>query len=420
MISAGRALAQDLYWFVLSSLDEATSGGRRYHLWMGSLTVVMIVGGYAYTVQLKEGLGVTGMTDHVSWGLYISNFSFLVGMAAAAVMLVLPAYVLKDVDFAKAVLVAEGVAVSALVMCLAFVVVDIGSPQLGWHMAPGVGFLNWPRSMLAWDVIVLNGYITLNSVIPFYILFSHFRGKSPKKFYVFFMYVSVFWAVSIHMVTAFLLAGLPARPFWNHPLMAPRFLASAFAAGPAYMILVLSFVKQHTDYPISDNAISQLAMVTIVAAQANLIMIGSEFFKEFYFVTHHSISAQYLVFGVHGHSGLVSWIWISLGMNVAATIMFMIHPIRRNPKTLKIACVLLFVAIWMDKGMGLIIPGFVPSPLGEVVEYSPTGIEWAVTFGIWALGLFVLSVLVKVALPIELGRTRSPMAEPETEGAHGH
>ena len=115
--------------FILAALDSATTGGRRYHIWMGSLTLVILVGAYAYSVQLREGLSVTGMNDHVSWGLYISNFTFLVGMAAAAMMLVLPAYILHDVDFSRAVLLAEGVAVSALVMVLAFVVVDIGNGE---------------------------------------------------------------------------------------------------------------------------------------------------------------------------------------------------------------------------------------------------------------------------------------------------
>ncbi|MEK6597549.1 MAG: NrfD/PsrC family molybdoenzyme membrane anchor subunit, partial [Gemmatimonadota bacterium] len=211
--------------FLKYALRAATTGGRRYHVWMGVLTVIMLVGGYCYAIQLREGLGVTGMNDHVSWGLYISNFTFLVGLAAAAMMLVLPAYVFEDVDFGRAVLLAEGVAVSALVMCLMFVVVDLGNPFASWHLTPGIGYLNWPRSLLAWDVIVLNGYLALNLAIPFYILYSHYRGRSPeKRKYLPWMYLAVMWAVSIHLVTAFLLAGLPARPFWNTALLGPRFL----------------------------------------------------------------------------------------------------------------------------------------------------------------------------------------------------
>jgi Ni/Fe-hydrogenase subunit HybB-like protein len=395
--------------FLLSALTSATSGGRRYHVWMGSLTLVMLIGGYAYSIQLREGLVATGMSDHVSWGFYIANFTFLVGLAAAAMMLVLPAYVLKDVDFSRAVLIAEGVAVSALVMCLTFVVVDLGNPLAGWHMIPGIGHLNWPRSLLAWDVIVLNGYLALNLAIPFYILYSRFSGRTPNQSrYLPWMYIAVFWAVSIHMVTAFLLAGLPARPFWNNALLGPRFLASAFTAGPAFMIVLLWMVRSQTRYEIKDGAFTKLAMITTVAAQINLVMLGSELFYKFYSPTHHGINARYLFFGLDGHNALVPWIWSAVALNVAATMVLTIHPLRRNMRWLIPACLVLFFSIWVEKGIGLVIPGFVPSPLGEIVEYMPTWVELAVTAGIWAMGFFVLTVLVRVALPIELGEVRSP------------
>jgi len=405
--------------FLLTALDSATSGGRRYHIWMGTLTAIMLFGAYAYSVQFREGLIVTGMTDHVSWGLYISNFTFLVGLAAAAMMLVLPAYVMGDVDFAQAVLLAEGVAVSALVMCLSFVVVDLGNPLASWHMMPLVGHLNWPRSLLAWDVIVLNGYLAINLALPFYLLYNHFAGRHPeKRTYLPFMYLAVMWAVSIHLVTAFLLAGLPARPFWNSALLGPRFLASAFTAGPAFMILMLWFVRSNTQYQIADGAFNKLALITTVAAQINLVMLFSELFFEFYWPTHHSVSARYLFFGVEGHHALVPWVWTAISLNVLATGTLTIHPLRHNPRWLMPACLTLFVAIWVEKGLGLVVPGFVPSPLGEIVEYTPSWVEVAITAGIWALGLFVMTILIKVALPIELGQSRSPFAptgEPEAQ-----
>jgi molybdopterin-containing oxidoreductase family membrane subunit len=294
-------------------------------------------------------------------------------------------------------------------MCLAFVVADLGNPLFSWHLTPGIGILNWPRSMLAWDVVVLNGYLALNTFIPFYILYNHYAGASPDKAkYVPWVYLSVFWAVSIHLVTAFLMAGLPARPFWHNALLGPRFLASAFTAGTAFMILLLWFVDSQTEYDIDAGAFRKLSMITTVAAQVNLIMLGSEIFTEFYFPTHHVQSAQYLFFGLEGHDALVPWIWTALTMNVGATAVLTLHPLRRRRYWLLGACVVLFVAVWIEKGMGLVVPGFVPSPLGEMVEYTPTWVEIAVTLGVWAMGLFILTVLVKVALPIEMGHLRSP------------
>ncbi len=396
-----------LFSFLLDALNAVTKGGIRYHIWMGSLTLIMLFGAYAYSIQLEYGLQVTGMNDHVSWGLYISNFTFLVGVAAAAVMLVLPAYILKDMDFSKAVLIGEGMAVSALIMCLSFVTVDMGGPARLWHIIPGIGVFNWPQSMLAWDVLVLNGYLLLNLLIPFYILFTRYSNKTPeKKYYVPFVILSVGWAFGIHLVTAFLYAGLIAKPFWNSSLLGPRFLASAFAGGPALMIIVLGVIRKFTIYDIKDETINKLALIITVAAQINLVMLGSEIFKEFYAPTEHSASAMYLFFGLNGHNALVPWIWTAIVLNIIATVCLTLHPVRSNLNLLFPVCGLLFLAIWIEKGMGLIIPGFIPSPLGEIVEYAPSLVEISITAGIWAMGAFVFTILIRVAIPIELGQLR--------------
>ncbi len=392
---------------VIDSLDTITKGSKKYHLWMGFLTLVMLIGMYCYSIQLEEGLSATGMSDRVSWGLYISNFTFLVGVAAAAVMLVMPTYVLKDIDFKQAVLIGEGLAVAALIMCLAFVVADMGGPSVLWHMIPGIGVFNFPNSMLTWDVIVLNGYLFINISIPFYILFKHYQNKEAKKsVYVPGAVLSVFWAVGIHLVTAFLYQGLQARPFWNNALLGPRFLASAFAAGPALIILVLAIIRSFTAFKIEDKTIKKIAMIVTVAAQINLIMLVSELFKEFYAPTHHSESAYYLFFGLHGKTALLPWIWTAIPINVLATIMLTFNKLRNNLKILYLCCGMLFVAIWIEKGFGLIVPGFIPGPYGKIVEYLPSGIEIGVTIGIWAMGAFVFTILAKTAIGIELGELR--------------
>lgn len=392
---------------IIDSLDTITKGSKKYHIWMGFLTLVMLMGMYCYSIQLEEGLSVTGMSDRVSWGLYISNFTFLVGVAAAAVMLVMPTYVLKDIDFKQAVLIGEGLAVAALLMCLAFVVADMGGPSVLWHMIPGIGVFNFPNSMLTWDVIVLNGYLFINISIPFYILFRHYQGKVAKKnVYVPGAVLSIFWAVGIHLVTAFLYQGLQARPFWNNALLGPRFLASAFAAGPALIILVLAVIRSFTAFKIPDKTIKKIAMIVTVAAQINLIMLVSELFKELYAPTHHSESAYYLFFGLHGKDALLPWIWTAIPLNVIATIMLTFGKLRNNLKVLYVCCFMLFVAIWIEKGFGLIVPGFIPGPYGKIVEYLPTGIEIGVTLGIWAMGAFIFTILAKTAIGIELGELK--------------
>ncbi|MCM2302007.1 MAG: polysulfide reductase NrfD [Flavobacteriaceae bacterium] len=393
--------------FFKDSIEEVTSGSKAYHLWMAFLTLVMLIGAYCYYIQVDQGLIVTGMSDGVSWGLYISNFTFLVGIAAAAVMLVLPSYVFKDIDFKQAVLIGEGLAVSALVMCLAFVVVDVGGPANLWHVIPGIGILNFPNSMLSWDIIVLNGYLFINITIPLYILINIYQNKEPnKKVYLPGVFISVFWAVSIHMVTAFLYQGLQARPFWNTALLGPRFLASAFAAGPALIILILTVINKFTLFKVEDKTVNKIAIIVTVAAQINIIMLISELFKEFYFPTHHSISAQYLFFGLEGKTALVPWIWTSITLNIVATVMLTIHKIRTNKKFLIIACIILFIGIWIEKGFGLIVPGFIPGQWGEITEYTPSFIEIGVTLSIWALGAFIFTILAKTGIAVETGKLR--------------
>ena len=395
--------------FFADGLREVTRGRVRYHVWMAALTLVMLSGAYAYSIQLRDGLAVTGMHDHVSWGLYISCFTFLVGMAAAAVILVMPTYVLHDHDFKSAVLFGEGLAVSSLVTAIGFVVVDVGGPERLWHLAPGIGIFNWPRSMLAWDILVLNGYLALNLLIPFYILYSHYRGREPRPaYYVPAVFLSILWAVSVHLVTAFLYAGLPARPYWNTALLGPRFLATAFAAGPALMIIVLAVIRRNTAYAVPETATQKLALAATVAAQVGLVMLVSELFTDFYRTTHHSESAVYLYLGLEGRRDLVPWSWTSIGLVVAATAMLSVHAVRRTPPLLHVACAMLFVGVLIEKSIGTIIPGFVPEPWGKVPRYAPTWVELTVSAGLWALGAFVFTVLAKAAIAVELRHAADP------------
>jgi len=378
------------------------SGGIAYQIFLSVLAALMLLGVYAYSIQMNLGLSATNMSNIVSWGFYISNFTFLVGVAAAAVMLILPAYIFRDKDFHKVVIIGEGVAVGALVMCLMFILVDLGGPFRAWHLMPVIGLFNWPSSILAWDVIVLNGYLLLNLLVPLYILYCEYHNRKPdERKYRPFVFLSIFWAVAIHMVTAFLYEGLPARPFWNNPLLGPRFLASAFAAGPALITMVLVIIDSTTTYKIEKTLFNKLRLIIVVSAIINLIMLFSEIFKEFYTLTHHSLSAVYLFFGLDGHNSLVPWVWTAIGINIAGTITLAFNPGKNNPKVLFLASILLFVGIWIEKGVGLIVPGFIPSPMGEITDYAPSWVEIGVTLGVLAFGMFVVTMLIRPALIIE-------------------
>ena len=474
-------------------------------------------------------------------------------------MLVIPVYIYNNEELHDLVIFGELLAVAAIVMCLLFVTVDLGRPDRFWHLIPLIGQFNFPASMLSWDVVVLNGYLVLNVWICGYLLYSRYQGRKPAKwFYIPFVFTAIVWAVSIHTVTAFLYVGLGGRPFWNSAIVGPRFLASAFAAGPSLIILALQVIRRVTAstseeeaaqlraavtvHPVSrpatsadldrlaehlpelsalsasertqcvegasvfevdtgavllkqgetdlnaffvlsgrvvvkreengrfritrsvvpggqfgevsalhatprvataiaevptcvlclpaaalrammqnskvepvirlhmgerlmmsDHALLTLRGIVQVSMIINVFLLACEVFKEFYSGTSHGISAKYLFVGLDGHHALVPWIWTAIGLNLVA-MTILVLPLSRSLKYLNVACVLGIVGIWIEKGMGLVIPGFIPTPLGAVVDYLPSLNETLVCLGIWAFGLLLYTIFLRMAVPILQGR----------------
>jgi Ni/Fe-hydrogenase subunit HybB-like protein len=551
---------KNYFTFLQRCARIAFVGDWRYYTWLGMLSFFCLVGLNAYAKQFVHGLVVTGMSDQVSWGVYIANFTFLVGVAAAAVMLVIPVYIYRNEELHDLVIFGELLAVAAIIMCLAFVTVDLGRPDRFWHLIPGLGQFNFPGSMLSWDVIVLNGYLLLNVHICGYLLYSRYQGRRPAKwFYIPFVFLAIVWAVSIHTVTAFLYVGLGGRHFWNSSIVGPRFLASAFTAGPALIILAMQVVRrvtagasageiapsttgtatakaglsrpatlediellarhlpQFASVPaevrenilagtvvltvapgdallrqgetgneaffvlkgrvvvrreesgrfritrsvgpgeqfgensaltkepraataiaeehalilrlpadslrklmqipqmnriirsrmserlmITDRALMILRSIVQVSMLINVFLLVNEIFKEFYSPTSHVASSQYLYFGLHGYHALVPWIWAAIVFNLVSMFLLVL-PLSKSLKYLNVACVLAILGIWIEKGMGLVVPGFIPTPLGEMVEYSPSLNETLVCLGIWALGLLCYTIFLRMSIPILQG-----------------
>ena len=390
--------------FARGSVKLILRGNRAYWMWLAFLGALIVSGVLAYSEQVRFGLGLTAMRDQVSWGFYIGNFTFLVGVAAAAVVLVIPAYNYNWKPIREIVIYGELLAISAITMCLMFVMVDIGRPDRFWHLIPPFGFLNFPSSVLAWDVMVLNLYFVVNFVVATHILYRAFHGKRYiKRLVVPLVLLSVPMAVGIHTVTAFLYNGLAARPYWNSSILAPQFLASAFCSGPAILLVVLQLLRRFTRFEIQDAAISKIAELMAYAMFLNLFLHGAEAFKEFYSNTQHLLFTRYWYFGIGAHRTLVPYAWSAVGLNLLAFGLFISPTTRRNLITLNIGCLATYAGVYIEKGMGLIIPGLTPDTLGEIYEYYPTVTELRVAAGIFAVGFLLFTLMLKVAVPISLG-----------------
>ena len=398
-----REILNETWHFYRRTLTLVATGSKSYYAWCFSLLAIIIAGFIFYLKQHEVGLIATNMNDQVSWGLYIANFTYLVGAAAAAVLLVIPSYVYHFKPIKEIVVLGELFAASSIIMAILFVMVDLGRIDRFWHMIPFVGKMNFPQSLLAWDVLALNGYLFLNLLIPIYLLVKFYYRKEPNwKFILPFILLSIPMAVAIHTVTAFLYNGLPARPFWNASILAPRFLASAFCSGPAIIIIIFQIIRKVSisHIEIEDEALFKISELIAYAMFLNLFLLSAELFKEYYSQTVHIASFRYLFEGLHGHNQLVPWIWAAMVMNVIAFIIFLIPQTRKRLTTLNLGCLLIIIGVWIEKGPGFVVPGFVPDPLGEIYEYIPNLVELMVSFGIWATGLLIFTLLMKVAIPI--------------------
>ena len=379
-------------------LEKALFGSKKYYAWLTALMAVIGLGFLFYLYQLSEGLGITGMSRDVSWGFYVAQLTFFVGVAASAVMVVLPYYLHNYKEFGRITILGEFLAVASILMCMLFVTVDLGKPfrLLNIFRYPSL------NSVLFWDVVVLSGYLGLNILIGWITLSAERKSVPPPAWIKPLIYLSIPWAVSIHTVTAFLYAGLPGRGFWLTASLAPRFLSSAFAAGPSLLIILALLIRKVTSFDAGTKAIQTLAKIVTYAIIINVFFFSLEVFTVFYSqIPEHKQHFIYLFQGLHGKNALVPWMWSSLIMAFIAIALLIVPATRKNEAILPIACVLVVLSTWIDKGLGLISGGFVPSPLEHITEYMPTIPELFISFMIYAIGLLVLTMLYKITLSVK-------------------
>ena len=386
-------------------LEKALAGSKGYYAWIGFLIILILIGLAAYLKQFQYGLGVTGMSRDVTWGLYISQFTFMVGVAASAVMVAIPFYLHDHKAFGPVVILGEFLAVAAVIVCVLFIFVDLGQPgrMLNLVLHPT------PSSVMFWDMVVLMGYLLLNFIIGWTVLGTEKKGFPAPGWVKVLTYIAIPWTIRIHTVTAVLFAGLPGRYYWLTAIMAARFLSSAFAAGPALLIIICLTLRKLTSFKTSAEAIQSLAKIVTYAMIANVFFVLLEVFTAFYSnIPGHMAALKYLFAGLDGYNNLVPFMWTAAVLAILGITLLLIPRMRRNEKVLVAALAAVFIASWLDKGIGLVLGGFVPNAFGKVTEYIPSLTEVMIIAGIYAIGFFVLTILYKVVIAV---REQSPNAE---------
>jgi Ni/Fe-hydrogenase subunit HybB-like protein len=378
-------------------LEKALTGSRRYGIWVAFLLALFGVGVFFYLRQLEHGLGLTGMSRDVSWGLYIAQFTFLVGIAASAVVLVLPYYLHDFKAFGKITLLGEFLAIAAVAMCGTFIFVNLGQPSRVLYVMIHPSL----TSVLFWDMFVLNVYLILNVINGWTVLTSLRKGMPPPAWVKPLIYLSIPWAISIHTLTAFIYAGMPGRSFWLTAIMAPRFLAAAFASGPALLILFCLAMKRFAGFDAGREAIQAMAKIAAYALVTSIFFVLVELWTVFYSQVPEDMEHfRFLFVGLDGYDTIANWMSVSVLCALAGLVLLLNPRTRKNETTLAAACVAVFVSLWIEKGLGLLVTGFVPTPLGKVVRYTPTGSEVAIAIGIWAMGLLIITVLYKIFISV--------------------
>ncbi|MCB2199385.1 polysulfide reductase NrfD [bacterium] len=378
-------------------IENALRGDKRYWTWVSALGAVVLVGVYFWFRQFHLGLTITGLSRDVVWGFYIAQFTFLVGVAASAVMVVLPYYLHNYKQFGKLTILGEFLAIAAVIMCMAFIFVDMGQP-----FRIGNVFLHpSPNSMMFWDTVSVFGYLFLNIIISRVTFRAEKKGVKPPNWIRPIIILSIPWAISIHTVTAFLYSGLAGRPFWLSAVMAPRFLATAFSAGPALLVLIMLVLRKISSFDAGKEPIRKLAIIIMYAMALNVFFLLMEIFTASYSgMPEHIDHFKFLYFGLDGYTTMVPWMWGSAILAVFSLILLFNPKTRNNETFLAWACVAVFASIWIDKGLGMVVTGFTPNPFGTVTPYSPTFPEVMISLAIYAIGALIVTFLYKVALSV--------------------
>jgi len=397
--------------FAMDFGSYALKGGAKYYAWLLFLAFFILVGSYTAYRQFTEGLILTGATDQVTLELFFANFVFTAHVAAAAVLVVAPGYLYHRKDMKELAVIGEIVAMIFVATGITFILFHMGRPDRVLHMIPGIGFPNFPNSMLVYDTIVLNVYLLLNLTGVIYILYKKYVGRfEAKQLAIWFrpiVFLAIAWGPLIHIVTAFVLESNARVGLWATAVLPFAFLSMAGASGPSLIVIIFLLARKFTKLEINDSVIDLLTTIIAWSLGIIILVFAAEIFTLLYPSTEHADSLKYSMFGHNGLNMYVPWFWVTMVAILGSFVALLFRKVRRSYDfLLPLVCFVVFIAILVEKPMILVFPAFSPSPLGEYTEYHVTFIEFFNVLFVWAIGFLSLTLIVKGAIGVLTGEVR--------------
>ena len=426
--------------------------GLKGRLWIASLFGVVGLGVYAYIVQLTEGLRVTGMRDYVSWGLYMTNFVFFIGISHAGTLISAILRVTNAGWRRPITRMAEAITVFALMVGAPMVIIDMGRPD----RLLNVFTHGRMQSPILWDVCSIMTYLSGSvlylyvAMIPDMTILARWAHQRRKRAWLVRLYkalslgyrgtpgqqrrldialavmavIIIPVAVSVHTVVSWIF-GMTLRPGWHSTIFGPYFVIGAIFSGTAAIITAMAaFRKAYgLEHYLRPEHFRNLARLLLALTLLYAYFTLSEYLTTWYGGLATEARLVDLLMGPTPY-GASFWFWVVSGLFLPLG--FLILPGRRSIASIVTASLLINVGMWLKRYL-IVVPTlqttYLPAEAaGAVPTYFPTWVEGSITVAALAAFLLLYTLFSRLFPILSIWETAEDAAEgkgthePDTHG----
>jgi molybdopterin-containing oxidoreductase family membrane subunit len=398
-----------------------------YKIWIGSLLTIIAMAVWGYIIQLENGLGVTGMRDYVSWGLYIASFVFFVATALVGMLISAVVGLLGQKWIIPISRIAEMIALAFVMMAGIVIVVDMGRPDRLLNVFIYGRF----QSPIFWDITVVNIYLIISFLLLFLpllpdlgIIRNHMKKDLPKWQWNLYNVLSLGWvgtpgqykilhrtirvllilivpvAMALHTVTSWL-SALTLRAGWDSTIFGPYYVSGAFVAGSGAVLIAMYFLRKYyklEDY-ITDFHFDKMGKLMVLVALVYLYFNINEFLVPGFKMKEADAHHIHTLFSLHGEYGVMFWMTQIFGLILPIFLGFFKR--FRKPFPMMLIGTAVLIGAWYKRVI-IVVPTLIHAflPIQNVPEefhhYNPTGTEIIITMGTIAAAVLIFSILVKL------------------------